>query len=79
MESESRARWTEMKNQINFDDLKYRREAEEFREIRARLQSAVRAIEVPDDLELRVRFNLAEAHAPAASWNRREESDPGGH
>ena len=58
-----------MTNEIKFDDLKYRREAEEFREIRARLQAAARAVEIPSGLESRVRLTLAEAPR-ATAWNR---------
>jgi len=50
-----------MTNEIKFDDLKYRREAEEFREVRACLQTAVRGIDVPKDLESRIRLSLADA------------------
>src|SRR3954451_20319059 len=59
-----------MTNEIKFDELKYRREAEEFGEIRARLKTAVRGIEVPGDLQDRVRMTLAE-NPPSTSWNRR--------
>jgi hypothetical protein len=58
-----------MTNEIKFDDLKYRREAEEFQEIRARLQAAVRTVDVPDDLESRIRASLLETPRKP-SWNR---------
>ena len=58
-----------MTNEIKFDDLKYRREAEEFREIRLRLQTAARSVEVPRGLESRVRVSLTEAPKRTA-WNR---------
>ena len=61
-----------MSNEIRFDELKYRREAEEFREVRARLQAAMNSVEVPRDLETRVRLSLAQTQArPASNWNRR--------
>jgi len=58
-----------MTNEIKFDDLKYRREAEAFREIRTRLQSAARSVELPRDLESRIRLSLAEAPRKTV-WNR---------
>ena len=58
-----------MTNEIKFDDLKHRREAEEFRMVRARLQTAVRGIEIPQDLECRVRMSLARTPRQS-TWNR---------
>ena len=58
-----------MNNEIKFDDLKHRREAEEFSIIRARLQSAVRGVEVPAELESKVRLMLAEP-PPRSDWQR---------
>jgi hypothetical protein len=58
-----------MTNEIKFDELKYRREAEAFREIRARLQAAARGVAVPQGLESRIRLTLADTPPPTA-WNR---------
>jgi hypothetical protein len=52
-----------MTGPINFDGLKFQRETVEFRELRTRLQAAVRAIEPPPDLEPKVRLLLALAVA----------------
>jgi hypothetical protein len=58
-----------MKDEIRFENWRLRRETEEFREIRARLKTAVRRVEVPDRLEQRLRIALAEAPR-ARSWPR---------
>ena len=68
-----------MTNEIKFDDLKYRREAEEFREVRARVQSAVRGIEVPGDLKKETALNELEAkvrEAPHGISVGHELADP---
>ena len=59
-----------MNNEIKFDDLIHPREAEEFSVLRARLRNAVRAMEVPPDLESRVRVALA-APPRNIEWQRR--------